>query len=287
MSPQPWDRNAFLAELSASDYDLFRPHLTGFRLCRGDRLQDFGQTVDHVIFPHDGVVAMTMPARDRGGGGGILVGRDSIVGALGAATAAPAMCNAEVYIPGQAARISASAFRYILDQSPAIRRLTARYTAALTMQSHQTALCNAAHPVERRISRSLLEVLDRGNGFDVHLTQSTLAQMLGVQRTTVNLAAGRLETEGMIKCCRAHIQVLRREQLERHACECYRSIKHYLSRLHERRAAAVAAPVEAPGPQTGATTGQERARQPALAPHIAPPTNPSDTPRRPHPAATS
>jgi CRP-like cAMP-binding protein len=196
MSPQPWDRNAFLAELSPSDYDLFRPHLTGFKLGRGERLQDFGQSIDHVVFPHDGVVAMTMPVRD-GGGGAILVGRDSIVGAVGAAAAAPALCDAEVYIPGGAARMSASAFRRVLDQSPAIRRLTACYTAALMMQVHQTALCNAAHPVERRISRSLLEVLDRGSGFDVHLTQSTLAQMLGVQRTTVNLAAGRLETAGV------------------------------------------------------------------------------------------
>jgi CRP-like cAMP-binding protein len=286
MSPQPWDRNAFLAELSPSDYDLFRPHLTGFKLGRGERLQDFGQSIDHVVFPHDGVVAMTMPVRD-GGGGAILVGRDSIVGAVGAAAAAPALCDAEVYIPGGAARMSASAFRRVLDQSPAIRRLTACYTAALMMQVHQTALCNAAHPVERRISRSLLEVLDRGSGFDVHLTQSTLAQMLGVQRTTVNLAAGRLETAGVINCRRAYIQVVRREQLESYACECYRNVKHYMSRLHALPAATVAAPVEAPGPRTGVTAGQERARQPALAPHIAPPTNPQDATRRPHPAARS
>jgi hypothetical protein len=84
MSPQPWDRNAFFAELSPSDYDLFRPHLTGFKLGRGERLQDFGQSIDYVVFPHDGVVAMTMPVRD-GGGGAILVGRDSIVGGVSCA----------------------------------------------------------------------------------------------------------------------------------------------------------------------------------------------------------
>ena len=226
------DRNAFLAELSAADYELFRPHLTSFTLSIGERLQDLGAPVEQVVFPHGGLVALTMPLRSGGGGGAILVGHDSFVGGFGAAAAAPAMCDAEVYIGGRAARMSASAFRYALDQSPLVRRLASRHNVALMVQVHQTALCNAAHPVEARIARWLLEVLDRSGGFDVPLTQSTLAHMLGVQRTTVNLAAGRLEATGLVNCRRGYIQIVRREQLERHACECYRNVKAYVSRLH-------------------------------------------------------
>ena len=244
MSTQSSERNAFLAELSASDYELFRPHLTGLNLSVGERLQEFGGSIEHVVFPHDGLVAMTIPLRDGGGGGAILAGRDGIVGAFGAAAAAPAVCDAEVYIAGRAARMSASAFRYALDESPVLRRLTARYAAALMMQSHQTSLCNAAHPVEARIARWLLEVLDRSGAVDVPLTQNTLAQMLGVQRTTVNLAAGRLQTTGIINCRRGYMQIVRREQLERQACECYRSLKGYVSRLHALPAGSAAAPVE-------------------------------------------
>jgi CRP-like cAMP-binding protein len=232
MSAQPTDRNVFLAELAPADYELFRPHLTSFVLNVGDRLQDLGAVVEQVVFPHGGLVAMTMPLRNGGGGGAILVGRDGFVGGFGAAATALALCDAEVYIGGRAARISASAFRYVLDQSSAVRRLAARHNAALMVQAHQTAMCNAAHPVEARIGRWLLEVLDRSGGFDVPLTQSTLAHMLGVQRTTVNLAAGRLEAAGVINCRRGYMQVARREQLERHACECYRNVKAYVSRLH-------------------------------------------------------
>jgi CRP-like cAMP-binding protein len=231
MSAQPTDRNAFLAELSPADYELFRPHLTSFNLTVGDRLQGLGAVVEQVVFPHGGLVAMTMPLRNGSGGGAILVWRDGFVGGFGAAATAPAMCDAEVYIGGRAARVSASAFRYVLDQSLVARRLAARHNAALMVQAHQTALCNAAHPVEARIARWLLEVLDRGGDFDVPLTQSTLAQMLGVQRTTVNLAAGRLEAAGVINCRRGYVQIARREQLERHACECYRNVKTYVSRL--------------------------------------------------------
>jgi CRP-like cAMP-binding protein len=232
MSVQQSDRNTFLAELSAADYELFRPHLTSFTLSIGERLQDIGTVVEQVVFPHGGLVAMTMPLRSGGGGGAILVGRDGLVGAAGAAATAPAMCDAEVYIGGRAARMSGSAFRYVLDQSAVVRRHVARHCVALMMQAHQTALCNAAHPVEARIARWLLEVLDRSGGFDVPLTQSTLAHMLGVQRTTVNLAAGRLEAGGVINCRRGYMQILRRDHLERHSCECYRNVKAYVSHLH-------------------------------------------------------
>lgn len=232
MPSQPMDRNAFLAELSAADYELFRPHLTSFTLNVGERLQDLGALIEQVVFPHGGLVALTMPLRSGASGGAILVGRDGVVGGCGAAAPAPALCDAEVYIPGRAARMSASAFRYVLDQSAVVRRLAGRHDSALMMQAHQTALCNAAHPVEARIARWLLEVLDRSGGFDVPLTQSTLAQMLGVQRTTVNLAAGRLEAAGVINCRRGYMQIVRREALERHACECYRNVRAYMSALH-------------------------------------------------------
>jgi CRP-like cAMP-binding protein len=231
MSAQPTDRNAFLAELGPTEYELLRPHLTSFTLTTGDRLHEVGVTVDQVIFPHSGLVALTMPLRNGGGGGAVLVGRDGMLGGFEAAAAVPAMCDVEVYIPGRAARMSASSFRYVLDQSPTVRRLTMRHNAALMVQAHQTALCNAAHPVEARISRWLLEIQDRSGGFEVPLTQSTLAQMLGVQRTTVNLAAGRLEATGVINCRRGRMQIVRRDQIESHACECYRNVKGYVSRL--------------------------------------------------------
>jgi DNA-binding GntR family transcriptional regulator len=99
------------------------------------------------------------------------------------------------------------------------------------VQVHQTALCNAAHPVQARIARCLLEVQDRCGSSDVLLTQYTLGQMLDVQRTTINVAAGELEEAGVISCRRGHIQIVRRQELQRHACECYISVKSYVSRL--------------------------------------------------------
>ena len=248
---EPSDRNAFLAELSAAEFDLFRSHLTSFDLKAGVRLQNFGAVVDQVVFPSSGVLAMTMPSHE-GGGGTILLGRDGVIGSLSAAASAPAVCNVDVYISGRAARMSASAFRYILDQSTRIRRAAARYNAALIMQAQQTALCSVTHRVEDRIARCLLEVQDRAGDSEIRLTQNTLAQILGVQRTTVTFAAGHLEAAGIVKCGRGHIQIIKREQLERYACECYRNLKVYVARLFatsDGRKIAVTSPkVGADGP---------------------------------------
>jgi CRP-like cAMP-binding protein len=231
MAIRPNDRNSFLSALSTSEFALLKPHLTNFDLRVGDRLHEVGSRVDHVIFPHSGLVAMTMSLRDGIGAGAILIGRDGVVGGFAAAAWAPANCDAEVHIAGQASRVSASAFRYVLDQSPAVRRLAARFDNAMMAQSQQTALCNAAHSVEARIGRLLLEVHDRADSNRIPLTQSSLAQTLGVRRTTVTLAVGRLETAGALICRRGHVQISNREELEQRSCECYRHMKRYLAVL--------------------------------------------------------
>ena len=76
-----------------------------------------------------------------------------VVGGLLAIAFMPSSCNAEVRIGGRASVNSAAAFRYALDHHPGIRRLAARYDAAMMAQVQQNAVCNAAHRVKGRICR--------------------------------------------------------------------------------------------------------------------------------------
>ena len=55
----------------------------------------------------------------------------------------------------------------------------------------------------------------------LNLTQEFLAQMLGVQRSTVTVAAGELQRAGMIGYSRGKIHILDRPALTKTACECY------------------------------------------------------------------
>jgi CRP-like cAMP-binding protein len=230
-NPRAHDKNWFLSELSPAELAVLRPHLTTFEMRAGDCLHYFGERIDDVVFPHAGLVALTMPLREASGASALLIGREGIVGGFAAAASAPATCNAEVHIAGRASRMSAAAFRFALEDSPAMRRLAARFDSSIMAQAQQTALCNAAHQVEGRICRWLLEVHDRGANGKIPLTQSTIAQMLGVRRTTVTLVAGRLERDGVLTCRRGYMQIINRDELERRSCECYGRGKSYVELL--------------------------------------------------------
>jgi CRP-like cAMP-binding protein len=230
-NPRAQDKNWFLSELSPAELAVLRPHLTTFEMRAGDCLHYFGERIDDVVFPHAGLVALTMPLREASGASALLIGREGIVGGFAAAASAPATCNAEVHIAGRASRMSAAAFRFALEDSPAMRRLAARFDSSIMAQAQQTALCNAAHQVEGRICRWLLEVHDRGANGKIPLTQSTIAQMLGVRRTTVTLVAGRLERDGVLTCRRGYMQIINRDELERRSCECYGRGKSYVELL--------------------------------------------------------
>jgi CRP-like cAMP-binding protein len=231
MLAESGEKNAFLAALSATEFALLRPHLASVDMRVAECLHCLGDAIENVVFPRSGLVTLSIPLRDGAGAGITLVGRDGIVGGYAASALAPATCDAEVCVGGQALRMSATAFRNILDQSASVRRLAAQFDTALLAQAQQTALCNAAHPVEARICRLLLEVQDHSGLSKIPLTQAMLARMLSVRRTTVTLVAGRLEAAGMLNCRRGHMQIVNRDELERRACECYSHLKQSKARL--------------------------------------------------------
>ena len=231
MLTQPLEKNAFLAQLPPPESASLRTHLAPLEFSVGDSLHYCGDRVEDVIFPHSGLIALTVPLRENAGAGVTLIGHEGIVGGFAAAAGVPASCDAEVHVAGAASRMSASAFRYALEQNASLRNLAARFDSAMLAHAQQTALCNAAHPVEARICRYLLEVQDRCGGSKIPLTQATLGQLLSVRRTTVTLVAGRLEAAGVLQCRRGYMQIVDRYELERRACECYGHLKQYTDKL--------------------------------------------------------
>lgn len=183
------------------------------------------------MFPHSGLVTLIVPLRDSTIRDVAVVGREGILGGFAAAAGVIAMSDAHVHISGSASRIAAEAFSAALENSPRMRRLLAHCESAQMAQTQQSAICNATHSVEARICRWLLEIRDRCDSDRLLLTQSDLAAMLGVRRTTVTLVAGRLQNLGAIKCRRGFVYVTDREMLEQYSCECYGQVKDYVGRL--------------------------------------------------------
>jgi DNA-binding transcriptional regulator YhcF (GntR family) len=70
-------------------------------------------------------------------------------------------------------------------------------------------------------------VQDRA-GDRIELTQEALADLLGVQRTTVNAVIKELSSEGLIGTGRGTVRVIDRAGLKRRSCECYQRLQdHY------------------------------------------------------------
>jgi CRP-like cAMP-binding protein len=134
-------------------------------------------------------------------------------------------------IPGEGWRMKASVFRRILRDCPKLNRLLSRYTLALFNQVAQGLACNRLHTVDERCARWLLMTHDRVEGDSFPLTQEFLAQMLGVHRPTVSVAAGMLQKAGLIDYTRGTIRIRDRAGLERAACDCYRSVQEEYERL--------------------------------------------------------
>ena len=58
-----------------------------------------------------------------------------------------------------------------------------------------------------------------------------VAEMLGVQRTTVTAVTGELQAKGLIRTHRGGVEVVDRPGLERAACECYAAVEEHFQRL--------------------------------------------------------
>jgi len=122
-------------------------------------------------------------------------------------------------------------FQRALQEHPEFSEVVRRYTQGMINQISQTTACNHVHSVQQRMCRWLLMTHDRVGADEFHLTQEFLAQMLGVRRPSVTVAAGLLQKAGLIAYQRGRIRIVDRPGLEQDACECYETVRHEFDRL--------------------------------------------------------
>jgi CRP-like cAMP-binding protein len=217
--------NRFLATLPPHDFSLLAPHLRTAPLERGVMLYDVGEEIEHVYFPHTGMVSLVAVMQSGASVETATIGRAGVIGASAGLGAHSTFARAIVQLPGTAAWLSAAQFHAAANQSQGIRDLIVRYNDLLLAQIQQSVACNALHALEARLCRWLLQTHDCMDGDVIPLTQEFLGQMLGVRRTTVTIAARLLQSAGLIRYRRGHIQVLDRKALEDIACECYAVVR--------------------------------------------------------------
>jgi CRP-like cAMP-binding protein len=121
--------------------------------------------------------------------------------------------------------------RAAAQRSTSFRTLLARHEQAVFAHAQQSAACNAAHSVEARLARWLLRARDLCDGQSLALTQELLAQIIGVQRNAISVIAHALQSAGIIRYSRGHIEITDLEGMRAKCCECHHAVKTQRDRL--------------------------------------------------------
>jgi CRP-like cAMP-binding protein len=115
--------------------------------------------------------------------------------------------------------MSRTAFKRAVQSMPSFRNLMHAYVHAFLEQVLVSGACNGAHSLKERMMR------DRTDEDVLQITQSPLAEMLGVQRPTITNAVRELERADLIAPGRRQVTILDREGLMGASCECYQLVR--------------------------------------------------------------
>lgn len=234
-APTPPTDNFLLGALRPADRARVDRCLQHLDLPVGKELYEPGQAMAHAYFPAQGVISMVTDM-EQGTVEVGTVGREGMLGIPILLYSGETTTRAFMQVPGHGWRCSAEDLLEAAREVPALSRLLHRYMMALFEQVAQTAACNRLHTLEERCARWLLMVHDRVGDEALPLKQSFLADMLGVHRPAVTLAAGSLQTAGLIRYSRGRVHVLDRPALEQAACACYRIVSDRFERLRQEHA---------------------------------------------------
>jgi len=188
--------------------------------------------MNHVFFPRSGILSKVIDLQDGATVEACTIGREGVVGLalFHHIEKSPFRVYCQMP-PCVCRRLASNIFDLEIQRSGSLQRMLHRYAHARWCQTAQTAACNRFHPIEQRLARWLLLTSDRVGVNNLNLTQQVLAEMLGVRRPSVTLAAGTLEAAGLIACTRGRVSIVDHRKLEAAACECYRAVRDEFDRF--------------------------------------------------------
>lgn len=213
--------NQLLDHLPAAELRRLLALGTHVPLQGGQPLQTQGLPLRALLFPMQGFACLVTPLDRHAPLQVGMVGREGVLGAHLLLGLSISPVGVVVQEGGQAWSLPVAALRSALPLNPGLRRLLSRYLLVQLRLAVTVAACLHFHPLQARLARWLLMGQDRAEGDGFAVTQDGLAQLLGVRRVGVTVAAGRLQDAGLIRYHRGWITVCERAGLQTLACSCY------------------------------------------------------------------
>lgn len=217
--------NGLLGALPHAEYERLLAGLERVTLKFGEVLHEQGVPIRYVYFPIDSVVCLLAKVEGQRPLEVGVVGYEGMVGISLVLEVDVSPVRALVQSTGTAMRMKAARFRDEFGQCVPLQRELYRYAYAKLAMARQTVACARFHTIEARLACRLLMTADRVPSKEIFLTQDFLADILGVRRSSINVAAGSLQRRKLISYSRGKIRILNRAGLEAASCRCYTKIE--------------------------------------------------------------
>jgi CRP-like cAMP-binding protein len=188
--------NWLLAAVAPEDFGLLEPHLKLVDLSRGQVLYEASDVICYIYFPHESAISLVNVMEDGSVVEVALFGREGASGLYGTLAPRASFGRYMVQMPGTASRIAYEHLAEVRSARPKLQQLLTAYGEALMAQTFQIVSCNAVHRVDQRCCRWILSIHDRVGQDRLPLTHEFLAEMLGVQRSSVSVPPGPFRRRG-------------------------------------------------------------------------------------------
>ena len=223
--------NHLLAALPADEFARLQCDLKAVSLKLGEVIYESGEQLEYVYFPTTAIISL-LYVMENGSTAEIgMTGNDGIVGIALYMGGSTTPNRAVVQSAGNAFKLRSKALRFEFGLGSEFQNILLRYTQSLMTQISQTAVCNRLHSVEQQLCRWLLINHDLLQTNELVMTHDLIANMLGVRREGVSIAAANLQKQGLIKYSRGTITMLDYDGLTLTVCECYKVVKDEYDRL--------------------------------------------------------
>jgi CRP-like cAMP-binding protein len=231
LSSRAHNEEPLLSQLGQDDSNRLEPYLKDTPFAQHSVLFEAEQEIKRVYFPTSAVVSLVVMLESGDMVEAAMVGSDGVVGASAELDGHIFLSLGIVQLSGDIVVCSIDGLKSVALQSPKLLSLLIRHEQTVYAQAQQSAACFASHHVQARLCRWLLRARDLAGTDTLHFTQEYLAEMLGVQRTSVTVVAHTLQSAGLIKYARGKIRILDLEALQDGACECYGTVKRHYAKL--------------------------------------------------------
>lgn len=224
------EQNDLLAALPKDELAELLPHLELLEMSTENELYEYGRPLNYVYFPTSAIISLLYIMEDGATTELAVIGHEGMLGITlvfgDSLLGTPVVQNA-----GFGYRLKLNKLKEVFNHGGQLQSVLLRYTQARLAHMAQTAVCGHHYSIDQKVSRWLLDRLDRLPSNILNVTQEFIANMLGVRRESVTDAVGRLQDEGIIQCIRGKITVLDRLSLESLAGECYHVAKNEYDHL--------------------------------------------------------